>query len=43
MTIQAIKPGTKPNKENGTPDKRRRVTPATARFPSRGIQTIKNN
>ncbi len=26
-TIQAIKPGPKPNKDNGTPDKRRRVTP----------------
>lgn len=25
--IQAIKPGPKPKKEDGTPDKRRRVTP----------------
>ncbi len=29
MTIQAIKPGPKPNKDDGTPDKRRRVTPET--------------
>lgn len=27
-SIQAIKPGPKPKKANGTPDKRRRVTPA---------------
>ena len=26
-TIKAIKPGPKPKKEDGTPDKRRRVTP----------------
>jgi hypothetical protein len=26
-TIQAIKPGPKPNKPDGTPDERRRVTP----------------
>lgn len=26
-TIEAIKPGPKPKKENGTPDERRRVTP----------------
>lgn len=26
-TIEAIKPGPKPAKEDGTPDKRRRVTP----------------
>lgn len=26
MAIQAIKPGPKINEENGTPDKRRRVT-----------------
>lgn len=25
-TLQAIKPGPKPKKEDGTPDKRRRVT-----------------
>lgn len=29
MKIQAIKPGPKPNQEDGTPDKRRRVTPET--------------
>ncbi len=29
MNIQAIKPGPKPKKEDGTPDKRRRVTPET--------------
>ena len=28
-TIKAIKPGPKPNKPDGTPDKRRRVTPET--------------
>jgi hypothetical protein len=28
MNIQAIKPGPKPKKEDGTPDKRPRVTPA---------------
>ncbi len=28
-TIQGIKPGPKPKKEDGTPDKRRRVTPET--------------
>lgn len=28
MKIQAIKPGPKPNKQDGTPDKRQRVTPA---------------
>lgn len=28
-TIQAIKPGPKPKKEDGTPDKRRRVNPVT--------------
>jgi hypothetical protein len=27
--IKAIKPGPKPKKEDGTPDKRRRVTPDT--------------
>lgn len=27
MNTQAIKPGPKPNKPNGTPDERRRVTP----------------
>lgn len=27
--IEAIKPGPKPNKPDGTPDKRRRVTPET--------------
>ncbi len=27
QTILAIKPGPKPKKEDGTPDKRRRVTP----------------
>jgi hypothetical protein len=27
--INAIKPGPKPKKEDGTPDKRRRVTPET--------------
>ena len=27
MTIKAIKPGPKPNKPDGTPDRRRRVTP----------------
>lgn len=27
MKIKAIKPGPKPKKEDGTPDKRRRVTP----------------
>ena len=27
MKIEAIKPGPKPKKEDGTPDKRRRVTP----------------
>jgi len=26
-TIKAIKPGPKPSKENGTPDRRQRVTP----------------
>lgn len=26
-TIEAIKPGPKPNKPDGTPDRRRRVTP----------------
>ena len=26
-TFESIKPGPKPKKENGTPDKRRRVTP----------------
>lgn len=26
-TIKAIKPGPKPNKPDGTPDRRRRVTP----------------
>ena len=26
-TFQTIKPGPKPNKEDGTPDRRRRVTP----------------
>jgi len=26
-TIEAIKPGPKPKKEDGTPDRRRRVTP----------------
>lgn len=29
MNIKAIKTGQKPKKENGTPDKRRRVTPET--------------
>ena len=29
QTIQAIKPGPKPKKEDGKPDKRRRVTPET--------------
>ena len=29
MTTQVIKPGPKPKKEDGTPDKRRRVTPET--------------
>lgn len=29
MNIKAIKPGPKPKKEDGTPDKRRRVTPET--------------
>lgn len=29
MKTQAIKPGPKPKKEDGTPDKRRRVTPET--------------
>ena len=28
-TLQAIKPGPKPRKEDGSPDKRRRVAPAT--------------
>lgn len=28
-TIEAIKPGPKPKKEDGTPDKRRRVAPET--------------
>jgi len=28
-TITAIKPGPKPKKEDGTPDKRRRVNPET--------------
>lgn len=28
-TIKAIKPGPKPKKENGTPDKRSRVRPET--------------
>jgi len=28
-TINAIKPGPKPQKEDGTPDKRRRVNPET--------------
>ena len=28
-TIKAIKPGPKPDKSDGTPDKRRRVTPET--------------
>lgn len=28
-TIQAIKPGPKPKKEDGTKDRRRRVTPET--------------
>lgn len=28
-SIVAIKPGPKPKKEDGTPDKRRRVTPET--------------
>jgi hypothetical protein len=27
MKVEAIKPGPKPKKEDGTPDKRRRVTP----------------
>lgn len=27
--IEAIKPGPKPNKPDGTPDRRRRVTPET--------------
>lgn len=27
-SIQAIKPGPKPDKKDGTPDERRRVTPA---------------
>jgi len=29
ITIEAIKPGPKPKKEDGTPDERRRVAPAT--------------
>ena len=29
MKIEAIKPGPKPKKEDGTKDKRRRVTPAS--------------
>jgi hypothetical protein len=29
MNIQAIKPGTKPKKEDGTDDRRRRVRPET--------------
>lgn len=29
ISIEAIKPGPKPKKEDGTPDKRRRVAPAT--------------
>lgn len=29
MDIQSIKPGPKPKKEDGTPDKRRRVNPET--------------
>lgn len=29
MEVKAIKPGPKPKKEDGTPDKRRRVTPDT--------------
>lgn len=28
-TIQAIKPGPKPKKQDGTPDRRQRVTPDT--------------
>lgn len=28
-TIEAIKPGPKPNKQDGTPDERRRVNPET--------------
>jgi len=28
-TIQSIKPGPKPNKPDGMPDRRRRVTPET--------------
>lgn len=28
-TIEAIKPGPKPKKEDGTPDERRRVNPET--------------
>lgn len=28
-TIEAIKPGPKPNKQDGTPDRRQRVTPET--------------
>ncbi len=28
-TIQTIKPGSKPNKQDSTPDERRRVTPET--------------
>jgi hypothetical protein len=30
FVIMGIKPGPKPNKEDGTPDRRRRVDPASA-------------
>lgn len=34
MTTQAINPGPKPKKEDGTPDKRPRVTPANKPKPN---------